>query len=131
MSDIKKINDDIEKISKEPKKKEYNHICVKCNYKCNFSSQWIKHCETELHKTGKRKKRTDKKEVGKCKKCDYETSSYSTMLKHILNKHSTKEERKSQFKHYCETCDFGTFSGDTFKVHTDSNKHKLFIERTK
>ena len=74
---------------------------------------------------------TDKKEVGKCKQCEYETQSYSTMLKHILNKHSSKEERKKQFKFYCETCDFGTFSKDTFAVHESSNKHKIFIDRNK
>ena len=52
------------------------------------------------------------------------------MLKHILNKHSTKEERKDKFKHYCELCDFGTFSKDTFDVHENSNKHKVYIARS-
>jgi hypothetical protein len=39
---------------------EYKYICEKCNYKCDYISQWNKHIETELHKTGKRKKRTNK-----------------------------------------------------------------------
>jgi hypothetical protein len=113
----------------DDKKPEYKFICEKCNYKCNFNSQWTKHCDTELHKTGKRKKRTDKIEVGKCKQCDYNTDNYTTMLKHILNNHSTKEERKNKFKHYCELCDFGTLSKDTFNVHNNSNKHKIYIIR--
>ena len=110
---------------------EYKHICEKCNYKCNFISQWNKHIETELHKTGKRKKRTDKTEVGQCKKCEYNTNNYSLMLKHILNKHATKEERKEKFKYYCDLCDFGTFSKDTIEVHNSSEKHKTFILRNK
>jgi hypothetical protein len=29
--------------------------CEKCSFKCRFVSQWIKHIETELHKTGIKK----------------------------------------------------------------------------
>ena len=119
----------MDKAKEENIKQENKFVCEKCNYKCNFNSQWTKHCDTELHKTGKRKKRTDKKEVGKCKQCNYETNGYTTMLKHILNKHSTKEERKNKFKHYCELCDFGTFSKDTFEVHNNSEKHKVYLIR--
>ncbi len=111
------------------KENEFKYICEKCNYKCDYISQWNKHIETELHKTGKRKKRTDKTEVGQCKKCEYNTNNYSLMLKHILNKHTTKEERKEKFKYYCELCDFGTFSKDTIEVHNNSEKHKKYILR--
>lgn len=115
----------------ENKQNEYKYICEKCNYKCNFISQWNNHCNTEFHKIGKRKTRTDKKEVGKCKNCDYNTTNYTNMLKHILNKHSTREERKEKFKYYCELCDFGSFSKDTIEVHNNSEKHKTFILRNK
>ena len=57
--------------NKQINKVEYKYICEKCDYKCNFISQWNLHINTELHKTGKRKKRTDKTEVGQCKDCDY------------------------------------------------------------
>ena len=77
----------------------------------------------------KTKKRTDKTEVGQCKQCEYKTKNYSLMLKHILNKHATKEERKEKFKYYCELCDFGTFSNDTFEVHNKSEKHKIYMLR--
>jgi uncharacterized protein YutD len=40
-------------------KKEY--IRDKCNYSCKYLSIWIKHINTELHKTGIRKTRIDKK----------------------------------------------------------------------
>ena len=49
------------------------------------------------------------------------------MKKHILNEHSTKEQREKEFKFYCSYCDFGTFSKDTIKVHNETNKHKNFI----
>ncbi len=39
------------------------YICDKCDYKCNFISQWNNHIKTELHKTGKRKTRTNKKKL--------------------------------------------------------------------
>lgn len=127
--DKEKNKQDNEHENKHDDEQKYKFICEKCKYKCNFNSQWVIHCSTELHKTGKRKKRTDKTEVGKCKQCEYETNNYSLMLKHILNKHSTKEERKNKFKYYCDMCDFGTFSKDTFEIHKNSQKHKVFSVR--
>ena len=47
------------------------------------------------------------------------------MLKHILNKHSTKEERKEKFKYYCECCDFGVFVKSMMDTHLNTNKHQL------
>ena len=110
---------------------EYKHVCEKCNYRCNFESQWIKHCETELHKTGKRKKRTDYREIEKCKKCDYITKNHTTMKKHYLNEHTNKEELEKEFKLYCKLCDFGTFSKNTINIHNNIEKHKKYIIRTK
>jgi len=103
--------------------------CEKCGFKCRFESQWIKHIETELHKTGIKKKiiRKNHKQPEKCKLCDYETKNTFLMKKHILNEHSTKEVREKEFKFYCSYCDFGTFSKDTIKIHNETNKHKNFI----
>ena len=44
---------------------------------------------------------------------------------HLLNNHSTKEERKEKLKYYCELCDFGTFAKSLYDKHTNSEKHKL------
>ena len=110
---------------------EYKHICEKCDYKCNFDSQWKIHCDTELHKTGKRKKRTDYREIEKCKDCDYITKNHTTMKKHYLNEHASIEEREKEFKFYCKLCDFGTFSKDTMNTHNETEKHKKYILRTK
>jgi hypothetical protein len=41
------------------------------------------------------------------------------MKLHYLNNHANKEERKKDFKYYCEPCDFGNFSKSLFKLHMD------------
>ena len=109
--------------------KNFKYNCEKCNYKCQFECQWLKHCDTELHKTGKRKQiiRKNHKQPEKCKNCDYSTKNTFLMKKHILNEHSTKEEREKQFKFYCSYCNFGTFSKDTIEIHNNTNKHKNFL----
>jgi len=38
---------------------EYKYNCKQCDFKCNIKSRWEKHVSTELHKTGKRKQRSD------------------------------------------------------------------------
>ena len=76
--------------------------CEKCGFKCRFESQWIKHIETELHKTGIKKKRSDIKEPYKCDKCLYETKNIVVFKQHKLTEHGTKEEREKEFKFYCK-----------------------------
>lgn len=38
---------------------------------------------------------------------------------HKLNHHNTKEEMKTQFKFYCEYCDYGVFIKNTYKDHVE------------
>lgn len=105
---------------------KYN--CIKCNFKTNITARWESHINTELHKTGNRKKRSDCKEPFKCEKCDYETKNKTTLLKHKLNNHSTKEERQNNFKYFCKYCDYGTFSIDSYNLHNETKKHQSIIE---
>lgn len=108
------------------------YYCEKCNYSTNLKNSWKQHCETTLHKTGKRKVRKDKldKEY-KCEKCDYISKNKNNYLTHILNNHSTKEEKKKGFKYYCESCDFGVFVKSMFDKHLATNKHKMItFEKT-
>ena len=104
--------------------KEYKYNCERCNYKCNENSKWDKHINTEKHKTGKNKKRSDYGGPYKCEICNYETENKSTFLQHKLNYHSTKEEREKEFKYYCKACDYGTISKDILDKHNLSDKHK-------
>ena len=100
--------------------------CEKCNYSTNFKYSWNKHCNTILHKTGKRKIRKDRiQENYICNKCDYITTNKNNYLTHILNNHSKKEERKEKFKFYCEKCDFGVFVKSSFEKHLITKKHLI------
>ena len=103
--------------------------CEKCQYECNYKSAWEKHINTEIHKTGKRKIRSDYKEPFKCDKCNYNTKNIITYKKHILNEHSNKEAREKEFTYYCKYCDIGTFSKDTINAHNETEKHKKSIIR--
>lgn len=73
---------------------KYKYNCEKCGFKCNYESQWLKHVDTELHKTGIKKKRSDIKEPYKCDKCLYETKNIVVYKQHKLTEHGTKEERE-------------------------------------
>jgi len=110
---------------------KYKFNCDNCEYNCNYESEWIKHCNTELHKTGTRKKRSDYKESYECEKCEYKTRNIIILKQHKLNEHSNLEERKKEFKYYCELCDIGTFSKDLFNNHKKSNKHVKHESRIK
>jgi len=103
------------------------YSCDKCNFKCNYKSQWNLHIDTELHKTGIKKTRSDKKDLYKCEQCEYKTKNIVIFKQHKLNEHGTTEEKKEKFKYYCDNCDFGTFSKEAFSKHSNTTKHKNFI----
>ncbi len=105
---------------------EFKFKCEKCEYYTNFKSSYDKHLTSSIHQTGERKVRTDKKDP-KCDKCNYECSSQQSLREHILNLHSTKEEREKEFKFYCKSCDFGKMNEKQFEVHLNSNKHKRIV----
>ena len=109
----------------------FKYDCKNCDYKTTYISQWNKHIETELHKTGKRKTRLDKKCIDKCPFCTYNSKGNTNMKQHILNDHGTTEERKTKFKYYCDCCDYGTFAKSLYEKHTQTQKHINFIKYTK
>lgn len=111
----------------EEQPNKYN--CKQCKFSCNTKARWEAHIKTELHKTGKRKKRSDCKDPFKCVECNYKTKNSITFKKHILNSHANKETREKEFKFYCKYCDFGTFYKDTFNLHRNTDKHKLMEKR--
>jgi hypothetical protein len=80
--------------------------------------------ESEKHKNnGKRKTRCDKVLEPKCKHCEYKTNNLTCMKVHCLTQHSTHEERKKEFKYYCDKCDFGTYAEILFTRHCETKKH--------
>ena len=102
---------------------ESKYYCEKCQYKCNYPSEWKEHLESKKHTGEKRKERCDKKLEEKCKFCQYKSNKTSNMKTHILTHHSTIEERKNDMKYYCEKCDFGTNAEILFKRHLETQKH--------
>ena len=101
---------------------KYN--CEKCVFSCNTKARWEAHIKTILHITGVKKKRSDYKNPFKCEICNYETKNIITLKAHKLNNHSTIEEKKKEFKYYCECCDFGSFYENFITLHNQTTKHK-------
>ena len=101
------------------------YYCEQCEFGAHYKSSFDKHCETVLHKTGKRKGRSDKKaDIYKCDKCEYKSKNEYNCKLHVLNKHGTKDERDKNFKYYCKDCDFGVFIEQLYKLHCNTLKHK-------
>lgn len=107
----------------------FKYNCKCCDLQTNYISVWEKHIETEKHQSGgiKRKTRRDKKidNLLKCDFCEYKHKNRYCLKSHILNNHSNNEERKSQFKFYCENCDIGTFLESKYNEHINGKNHKL------
>ena len=74
---------------------KYKYNCEKCGFKCNYESQWLKHIDTELHKTGIKKKRSDIKEPYKYSNYLYETKNTVMFIQHKLNIRGIKEQYNS------------------------------------
>jgi len=49
------------------------------------------------------------------------------MKLHILNNHSSIEEKKNGFTYYCEICNIGYFIEHKIIAHLETTKHKIKI----
>ena len=59
--------------------------CNKCQFKCNFISQWNDHINSKRHTGEKRKERCDKI-LSNCELCNYIPTKTTNMKLHYLNK---------------------------------------------
>ncbi len=109
---------------------EIIHKCEKCNYKTNQKSNLEKHNKTEKHLLGLRKIRKDKKE-NKCVLCNKIFSSCQSLKNHEISKHKDEENKKKEYKYYCEYCGFGNDIEKLYKKHTENKKHTRLIEMLK
>jgi hypothetical protein len=116
---------------KEIKEIKNKYECEKCNYKCKFKSEWEKHINTELHKTGIRKKRSDYIDIAKCEKCNYKVQNKIMMKEHYLNEHANRKQREDEFKYYCKNCDYGTYCEIKLEKHKNTKKHEKYQLREK
>jgi len=108
----------IKKIEHIEKRKIDEHKCEKCNLTFKSKHFLAAHYKTKRHLGFNHV-------IHKCDKCDYSTKQMSSYKIHILNNHSTKEERKKGFNYYCECCDIGKMDEKAFENHLTTKKHKL------
>jgi len=100
------------------------YYCEKCNYGTKLKHSFLQHNESAVHITGLHGgKEIVVKEEYKCTQCDFITTNKNNYMTHKLNNHSTKEERKTGFKHYCDACDFGVFTESSYNKHCMTIRH--------
>ncbi len=103
--------------------------CEKCDYKCKFEYLYNRHLQSGKHINGKIIRIHTKKQIKKipithkCEKCEFTSTHFYNFKTHILNNHSSIDERKKQFPYYCECCDYGIFSKDNFDKHLLKKRH--------
>lgn len=108
---------------------DYKFKCDSCKFYTNYQSRWTQHIVTEIHKTGKKKNRSDKQCSGICPNCNYTSEINTTLKQHILTKHGTIEDKEKGFSYYCGYCDYGSFSKTAFEKHKQSTKHIQLIPK--
>ena len=101
--------------------------CEPCDKYFQFKHQLINHNKSSKHKA------VINGSAYQCNigDCIYECNSKIKFRLHILNNHSTVEERKKGFKYYCEVCDTGRASKKEIETHLKTNKHKNMINESK
>ena len=79
-----------------------------------------------------KKRRSDygKKRVSlhKCSVCDYTHVNNMAVKTHYLFNHACEEERKKEYKFYCDFCKFGCMSKHAYDRHKKTKKHQLIYE---
>ena len=110
-------------MSDDDKVKKYLYTCKRCEFNTDNKTSFGRHKLTRKHKKIDAP-RIDKKMPDKCELCSYVPTSYQMYKHHKLIDHSTKENRKKDFTHYCDTCDFGTFNKRSYSVHLGSKIHQ-------
>jgi hypothetical protein len=104
----------------------FKFYCEKCDYGCEYKVYYERHMNSGKHINGKITKihKIKKPELSYiCDKCEFISNHIYNFKTHILNNHSTIEERKKEFTYYCECCDYGIFSKDNFDKHLLTKRH--------
>ena len=123
--------------------KNLNFYCEKCDIYFNYKSFYNKHLTTNQHNNNERKLRSDKGKERKknsekkidniikkqhiCNICEYKTINIHNYENHILNNHSSIEEKETKFPFYCKVCNFGVFTKSSYDKHLETKKHCIKI----
>ena len=106
-------------------------FCEKCNYGTNYKQVYDRHLTSGLHLNGNKTITPRTTITYTCNQCTYfQTKNKYNFMIHTLNHHSTKEQRKEQYKFYCDTCDFGVFSQKLIDNHIKTKKHHNLVNNT-
>lgn len=99
--------------------------CEACDRSFQFKHQLNRHNKSSKHIA------VIKGSAFQCghKDCDYETNIKMNLTLHILNNHSTIEERKKNFPYYCELCDIGKGTENEINIHYKTKKHNKFLKK--
>lgn len=111
----KKINKN--KMSDKP------YICKKCDVSFQFKYLLERHNKSKKHIGSD--KTTYHCERGTC---DYHTTSKTNFKMHMLNNHSTVQQKIEGFPYYCKICDIGCGAKSSYDRHLKSKKHKNNID---
>jgi len=101
--------------------------CEQCEISFPYKSKYEAHLQSKRHTGLPKKTRKDKIWDPKCKQCNFEAAHFTSMQTHMLTKHGTPQERKTQFKYYCQQCDFGTMGEILWKRHEETQKHVALV----
>jgi len=102
----------------------FPYYCQTCDYGCRYPAHWKQHCESKRHlNDGQRQSRSDKKFTGQCDQCSFNTYQPTNLKLHYLNHHAGQDERKKEFKYYCQSCDYGSFVKRLYQIHLDTKHH--------
>lgn len=104
--------------------KNQEYVCEKCHFITEYKNSYELHLQSQLHLTGRRKVRKDKKIPDKCPHCLYTTKVKTSMDTHIIRHHMSPEEQKEKMNFYCEHCNVGTSSEAQFIRHNNAKRHK-------
>ena len=102
----------------------HNYTCEKCSFNASTLQMYNRHILTGKHINGHITRTKKEIQPLTCTICNnYKTINSFNMQTHVLNHHSTSEERKEKYPYYCDVCDFGVFSEASINKHIQTKKH--------
>ena len=100
------------------------YTCKKCSFGTSSQTLYDRHLLTGKHINGVITRNKPSNDPYSCTICNnYKTKNIFNMQTHILNHHSTSEDRKEKYPYYCDVCDFGVFSEASINKHIQTKKH--------